>query len=258
MAATGISTEVSLPDRKRPERQTGLSDLPETCIYEIFKGCTTARDLCNLSLCSKLCKSVAYSDDLWIKMIPPEYQKVIRNAKPPLPASGRELYVSLYQSILLNGGTTRAWLDRATAKMAYMLFARDVTIISRPNGEKWCSVPGDRQLCRFRDLAKLLEVHWLMVRDRIDCRLLSPGTNYKVVFVLKFTENSSGCEVPMEQFLENIDETGRWIEVVGGEFTARAVEDDKDGYFIELSMKEVEDLDVEGSILIDVRIQPID
>lgn len=252
MAATGISTEVSLPDRKRPERQTGLSDLPETCIYEIFKGCTTARDLCTLSLCSKLCKSVAYSDDLWIKMIPPECREIIRNAKRPLPASGREFYVSLYQSILLNGGTTRAWLDRATAKMAYMLFARAVTTISRRNGEKWCALPGDPLFWRFRDLAKLLEAYWYLVLDRVNCRLLSPGTNYKVVFVLKFTENSSGCEV------ENIDETGRWIEVVGGEFTARAVQDGKDGYFIELSMKEVEDFFVEGRILIDVRIQPID
>lgn len=105
---------------------------------------------------------------------------------------------------------------------------------------------------------ELSVVWWLEIHGQIDCRLLSPNTNYRVVFALKFTENPSGWEVPIrfsvttpkgeqmelekrlnERRGENQGINGGWMEVVAGEFTTRPETDDGDDSHIKFYMKEV-------------------
>ena len=52
---------------------------------------------------------------------------------------------------------------------------------------------------RFSELAELKAVCWLEVRGRIDCRLLSANTVYRVVFALKFGKRAYGWnELPIK------------------------------------------------------------
>jgi hypothetical protein len=86
------------------ERETGLLDLPESCISAIFSF-TTPRDICRLSVVSKRFKSVAYSDFLWNKFLPKECSQIVSRAGLPISTSKRELYARLVNSILIDGGT---------------------------------------------------------------------------------------------------------------------------------------------------------
>jgi hypothetical protein len=112
MAATGKLIARLLPE---PERETVLLDLPVSCMMAIFFFTTlsimaiffftTPRDICRLSIVSKLFKSVDYSDDLWNKFLPKECHRIVSRADAPVPTSKRELYARLGDSILIDGGT---------------------------------------------------------------------------------------------------------------------------------------------------------
>lgn len=90
------------------------------------------------------------------------------------------------------------WLDRSTAKMGYMLSARELTIAFADEINqhwRWVSLEDSR----FTDLAELKAISWLEIRGRMDCRILSANTEYRVVFVLKFGERSYGWkELPIK------------------------------------------------------------
>eukprot|EP00253_Pinus_taeda_P019950 PITA_19950 len=232
------------------EGRKNLVELPESCISAIFSF-TTPRDICRLSAVSKVFRSVAYDDSLWNKFIPQKCYEVLPRAVIPVAhSSKRELYFRLCESILIDRGTKRFWLERSTGKIGYMLSARHLDIICGEDQRYW-QWPF-RQDSRFEEVAESLMICWLEVQGGIDCRLLSANTVYKVVFLLKFGEESCGwSEVPirfsvitpdgnemeLEEFLmEGAEERKRvnasgWMEVVAGEFTVRAGEDNGDGNF---------------------------
>ena len=147
-------------------------------------------------------------------------------------------------------------------------------------------------LCRFKEVAELLRVSWLEVRGRIDCRLLSPNTEYRVVFILKFrkpyrvweeTPVKFSVTTPDGQVLERTrdltlryqdihdygwlreedadryDDNG-WLHLVVGKFTVK-----KDGSYdnssphVDFCMEEYETGFWKYGLLIDgVRIEPTD
>jgi hypothetical protein len=248
--------------------EINLPQLPESCISDILSF-TTPRDLCRLSAVSRLFTSAADGDSLWNKFIPQQSHQILPRAVTPVAfASRRELYFHLCNSILIDRGTQRFWLERSTAKIAYMLYATELSI-KWGNDQRywnWVSI-GDS---RFRVLAELIMVWWFDVSGRIDCRLLSVNTQYRVVFVLKFAQRSYGWSAlpimfsvtgpdgqesessrvfmkrkkahkdPNEEELEKYDEDNvdgvdyifydddDWIEVVAGAFTVTASEGEDD------------------------------
>merc|ERR1711915_267535 len=275
MASIGDPIVGLMPD---PEcrRETGMLDLPESCIYAIF-SLTMPRDIGRLAVVCKLFKSVCYSDDLWNKFLPEECLQLLSRADAPVPGSKGELCARLGDSILIDGGTKRAWLEGSPAKLGYMLSARALTIIWGDDERYWRFVPGDGHDSRFEVLAELTMVWWLEVRGQIDCRLLSPNTNYRVVFALKFTENPFGWDVPIRfsvttpkgeqmELMKRLDKrrgenqgtNGGWMEVVAGEFTTRCETDDGDDSHIEFYMKEMSRMIPKRGLLLDgVKIEPI-
>jgi len=278
MASIGDPIVGLMPD---PEcrRETGMLDLPESCIYAIF-SLTMPRDIGRLAVVCKLFKSVCYSDDLWNKFLPEECLQLLSRADAPVPGSKGELCARLGDSILIDGGTKRAWLEGSPAKLGYMLSARALTIIWGDDERYWRFVPGDGHDSRFEVLAELSLVWWLEVRGQIDCRLLSPDTNYRVVFVLKFTERGwiqhgwtrpitfsittpDGEQMELEERLserrgQNQGLNNGWMEVVVGEFRTRPAAYGGDVSRIEFYMKEVSCRTARGGLLVDgVRIEPM-
>lgn len=255
------------------EHSTNLSELPENCISAILSF-TTSRDVCKLSAVSKIFRSAAYSNTLWNKFLPQQCQQNLPRALTPIAfSSKRELYFILCNSILVDGGRKRFWLERPTGKIGYMLSARELSIISGNDPRFWRWV--SRNDSRFEEVAALLAVIWLEVGGRIDCRVLSVGCEYRVLFVLKFGEYPQGWNEKPVKFSVTTQEgketesehllmerqrigIGGWMEVVAGEFTATAAENnDEDSSYIEFCMKEVEAGYWKGGLLIDgVRIEP--
>lgn len=103
MAAIGNPIAGLVPDPE-PERETGMLDLPESCILLIF-SLTMPCDIGRLTIVSKLFNSVAYSDNLWKKSLLKICHQIVSRADTPVPASMAELYARLVDPILIDGGT---------------------------------------------------------------------------------------------------------------------------------------------------------
>lgn len=161
-------------------------------------------------------------------------------------------------------------------KIGYILSARELNILWGHDQRYWRWISQDNSRFRFGELAGLLSVCWLDVRGRIECRLLSPDTQYRVVFVLKFIEGSFGWdgrpikfsvqtpgegEIEFEHLLGHMERpfliSGGWMEVVAGKFTVRAAEGIDDDSHIGFSMRETKSNQWKGGLLIDgVKIEP--
>lgn len=103
MAAIGNPIAGLVPDPE-PERETGMLDLPESCILVIF-SLTMPCDIGRLSVVCKLFNSVAYSGDLWNKSLLKICHQIVSRADPPVPASMVKLCARLVDPILIDGGT---------------------------------------------------------------------------------------------------------------------------------------------------------
>lgn len=268
------------------EHEINLPELPESCIAAILSF-TTPRDVCRLSAVSTLFRSAANDDSIWSKFIPQQsYQILPRAVTPVAYASRRELYFRLCDSVLIDGGTQIFWLERSTGKIGYMLSATELSI-AWGNDQRYWNWPASGDDSRFGVLAELKSVWWFHVWGQFDCRLLSENTQYRVVFVLKFAEDSYGWSglpisfsvtgpdeperVSSRVFIrqrahrdpnDNADsifyEYGQRLEVVAGEFTVTANENDgaQNESSCQFSMREVKN--AKGGLFLDgVRIEPV-
>ena len=86
--------------------------LPEGCIAEIVSH-TTPLDACRVALVSPAVRSVADSDPVWDKFLPPDYRQLIARAVDKKPIhqllsaspSKKDLYLSLaHQPLLIDAG----------------------------------------------------------------------------------------------------------------------------------------------------------
>lgn len=264
-------TQLQPQPQPQPQHVANLLELPNDLISAILFF-TTPRDVCRLAAVSKRSKSVAYSDSIWNKFLPPQcYQIPLRAVTPFKFSSKRELYFRLCDPILIEGGTKIFWLERSTAKIGYMLSARELHVVWGQGERYWSWI--SRKDSRFQEIPELIGVHWLEVKGGMDCRLLSADTEYRVCFMLKFKEDSSGWDDPIKfsfttpegqeiqskELVVGREAFGKeeWIEQVAGEFRASAAEDiyDEDSY-IEYCMTEVEAAWKGGLVIGGVRFEP--
>lgn len=82
------------------------------------------------------------------------------------------------------------WLERSTAKICYMLSARELSIVWGDDERYWRWVRDASLSSRFEEVAQLKEVAWLEVRGKFDCRLLSANTEYLISFVIRFASRA--------------------------------------------------------------------
>lgn len=292
-----------LPDEKLPEfcsdetsiiyfmitkQMEKMKELPENCISLILSF-TTPREACRLAAVSKLFRSAASSDSLWDKWLPTHYAQILANSISPITfSSKKQLYFLLCQSIFLNGGTQRFWLQKSTAKVCYMLSSRQLSIVWGDDQRYWRWSPGEVANSSFNEVAELKMVAWLEIKGRFDCRLLSPNTDYTLSFLIKFGSRPHGWNArPLKLIIITAEgdemESGRllveregasidpnmkiaplnnqsdgWIEVVAGEFTVKAYTHSEEPKYMEFSMKEVVSGRWKSGLFFDgVRIQPI-
>ncbi|GLJ20927.1 hypothetical protein SUGI_0382010 [Cryptomeria japonica] len=265
-----------------------MKEVPENCISEILSF-TTPRDACRLAAVSKAFRSAASSDSLWDKWLPAHYAQILANSVSPITFSPKkQLYFHLCQSIFLNGGTQRFWLQRPTGKVCYLLSSRELSIVWGDDERYWGWSPGEVANSSFTEVAEVKKVAWFEVKSKFDCRLLSPNTDYSLSFLIKFGPRPIGWNVlPLKFSITTVEgdevKSGRllrdregasidpnlkiaplnyqsngWIEVVAGEFTVKAYTDSEVPRYVEFSMKEVDSGRWKSGLFFDgVRIQPI-
>lgn len=118
------------------------------------------------------------------------------------------------------------------------------------------------------EVAELLEVCWAEVKGKFDTNKLTPGTFYKLAFVVKFNEDASewenlvnlkldlpnGTQIQRKESFKNKPKN-QWIEILVAEF--RVQKNEKQGV-MEFSMTETSDFHwKKGIVLNGVVIQPV-
>ncbi|MQM23277.1 hypothetical protein Taro_056341 [Colocasia esculenta] len=175
-----------------------LESLPGECISLILSF-TSPRDVCRASAVSSAFRSPANSDLVWDRFLPRDWEGILgRCSSDPVPFSSRkELYFRLCDSVPIDDGTKRAWLERATGKKCFMLSARSLGITWGNDNRywRWISVPD----ARFPEVAELLDVCWLSIEGSVSCRDLSPETRYGAYLVMRLSSNSYGLDEPPQE-----------------------------------------------------------
>ncbi|KAL5836879.1 hypothetical protein ACOSQ3_014048 [Xanthoceras sorbifolium] len=165
-----------------------MIELPEGCIETVISF-TSPCDAYRLSCVNSLFKLTTESDAIWDRFLPADYGSLICNlnfCSSSSAMSKKELYLSLYHnpsSLIRN-----FQLDKLSGMKCYMISARKLTIVWVPGGRgadprywRWISVPGSR----FPEVAKLIHMWWLEIRNETNTSILSPRTTYRAYLVFK-------------------------------------------------------------------------
>ncbi|KAM0056378.1 putative phloem protein [Helianthus debilis subsp. tardiflorus] len=175
-----------------------LSVLPEGCLSEIL-SITSPRDVCSAAGITKAFKSVADSDRVWERFLPPDYREVIaRAAAPVVFGSKKQLYRHLSESyILLDRGYLGFKLEKKSGKKCYMLGAKDLIFYmgedeAADNTFEWGRLPESR----FEDVAIARDAWPLDIRGKIASVMLSGKTTYVAYLVYQTTSDSYGLNNP--------------------------------------------------------------
>ncbi|XP_040997796.1 F-box protein PP2-B10-like isoform X2 [Juglans microcarpa x Juglans regia] len=197
--------------------------LPEECIANIISG-TSPRDACRLSLVSRAFKSIATSNLVWGRFLPPDCQEIISSSSSSSSLNmltKKNLYFHLCDNPILIGNSNNMsfQIDKLSGKKCLMLAARELSIIwgsgDTPHYWEWISSTQSPVLpkSRFSEVACLRKVCWLDIKGRIETKILSPKTKYGAYFIYSMVDRFYGFHHPVKVSirLEN--------EVEGGDAT---------------------------------------
>ncbi|KAH7867528.1 hypothetical protein Vadar_034552 [Vaccinium darrowii] len=157
-----------------------FSNLPKDLISEILSR-TSPRDVCRSSVISRRFNSVANSDDMWGKFLPPDISKMVYQG---VFTTTKELYFCLANSfVLLDNRALSLALNKASGERSFMLGTRELAIECRSYPVNWTCLSWLHS--RFSEVADLERVPWFDITGKIEARLLSPQTTYVVYFVFR-------------------------------------------------------------------------
>ncbi|XP_009761303.1 F-box protein PP2-B15-like [Nicotiana tabacum] len=169
-----------------------LDLLPEDCIVQVLSF-TSPHDACHASLVSTMVRDAAISDLLWEKFLPSDYRQIISRLVLPINfASKKELFLKLFNPLLIDGGRKTFSIDRISCKKCYILSARELSIAWSTNPLYWCWKPLLRS--RFPEGVELIMVCWLEIKGTINTRMLSPRTTYGAYLIVNLAGRAFGLE----------------------------------------------------------------
>lgn len=163
---------------------------------------TSPKDAARASAVSTHLHAASNSDIAWLNFLPPDLPDILAVLDPhhfPRPSSHKDLYLSLCEPRLVDGGRRLFWLDRLSGKKCYHLSARELAIVWGENHRYWRWVEGPRGddqagawSSSFSEVAELLDVCWLLISAELDAGLLSHQTRYGAYLVLRLDAGSYG------------------------------------------------------------------
>ncbi|XP_039155469.1 F-box protein PP2-B11-like [Eucalyptus grandis] len=226
-----------------------FSKLPDDVISQII-SLTTPRDACRVSSVSTSFRSIADSDQVWLKFLPPDHDKLVL----PQVSPKKSLYLHLCDHPVPIGGNRNmvsarfeTWsephifsLDKKSAKKCFMIGARELAIPGGDDYRSWCWIAEPNS--RFDQVAQLLFAGWFHIKARLETKMLSPKTRYAAYLVFQFRCHKSGFHRPAVSCVsvESDTDTHReWPTVVldPGEGEPRSTRERGDGW-LEIEMGE--------------------
>ncbi|KAI0510240.1 hypothetical protein KFK09_010841 [Dendrobium nobile] len=174
-----------------------IQRLPEECVsYAI--SFTSPRDACRSEAVSAEFRSAACSDNVWRSFLPSDYAEMLARAVDRVEfASMKHLYFRLCDPILIDGGKMGFFVDRDTGAKCFILPARELWIVWGGTPRYWRWVPHPES--RFSEVAELLNVCWLEIRGKINCRMLSKCSNYSAYLIFKLSDSAWGFGFPLQE-----------------------------------------------------------
>ncbi|CAN8244738.1 unnamed protein product [Cochlearia groenlandica] len=172
--------------------------LPEACVANII-SLTSPLDIFSSSTVSSTFRLAGDSDFVWDKFLPSDYKTLISqsNVHHQSFSSKKEIYQCFCDSILIDNARKLFKIDKSSAKITYILSARDISITSsdQPSYWSWSNVSDSR----FSESAELITTDRLEINGKIQTRVLSPNTRYGAYLLLKVTKRAYGLDlVPAE------------------------------------------------------------
>ncbi|KAK9735649.1 hypothetical protein RND81_04G217500 [Saponaria officinalis] len=178
--------------------------MPEGCIAYTLSY-TGPLDACRLATVSKIFKSAADSDAVWVRFLPSDYREIVarsdggNNGLDMLDSiSKRDLFFYLVDHpLLIDGSSMSFFLDKPTGKKCFTISAKKLAITWGDTPRYWAFRPLPES-SRFPEVAELNSVCWLEIRGKMKTSMLSPNTTYVAYLVFKMTEGAYGFYSPAE------------------------------------------------------------
>ncbi|KAI9072953.1 hypothetical protein K1719_045082 [Acacia pycnantha] len=167
--------------------------LPDDCLAHIL-SMTSPRDVGKSSVISSIVRSMANSDIIWEKFLPPNYHEILsRLVSPLIYSSKKDLFLSLSKPLLIDQGKKLFSIEKSTGKICYMLSARELAIAWGSSPLYWSWKPFHSS--RFAEVAELRTIWWLEIRGSMDARMLSPRTIYGAYLIVKVADRAYGLDL---------------------------------------------------------------
>ncbi|XP_020700850.2 F-box protein PP2-B10 isoform X2 [Dendrobium catenatum] len=174
-----------------------IQGLPEECVSHAISF-TSPRDACRSEAVSAAFRSAACSDKVWRSFLPADYAEMLARAVDRVEfASMKHLYFRLCDPILIDGGKMGFFVDRDTGAKCFILPARELWIVWGDTPQYWRWVPHPES--RFSEVAELLNVCWLEIQGKINCRMLSKRSNYSAYLIFKLSNSARGFRFPLQE-----------------------------------------------------------
>ncbi|XP_044486305.1 F-box protein PP2-B10-like [Mangifera indica] len=217
--------------------------LPEECLSQII-SLTSPRDACRLSAVSSFFKSIAYSDAVWERFLPSDYEEVMSNSaslsRLSTCSSKKDLYFHLANKpIFINSSNMSFGLQKESGKTCCMFGAKAGISVTWGSISYWTwpSLPESR----FPEVAELKPTCWFEVRGKIETKYLSPETTYAAYLVYKFADSRYGFDtrpVELSFYVDGMEEEERSKVLLDAQARAPNLPQDRGDGWMEIEMGE--------------------
>ncbi|PWA53750.1 F-box domain, cyclin-like protein [Artemisia annua] len=261
---------------KSPE--SGLGDLPESVVGSVLVY-LNPQDICRLASLNRAFRYASSAEFVWEMKLPKNYEmlmsRVFGNKVSNLGLGKKEIYAKLSRPCVIDGGTKKVWLDKATGKACVLISSNGLAITGIDDRRYWNWISTEES--RFRSVAYLQQIWWFEVDGEVDFPF--PCGTYSLYFRLQLGRSSRrfgrrvcnsdhvhGWDIkPVKFQLSTSDgqkainqcyltDPGRWNLYRAGDFV---VEDSKVPMKIKFSMTQIDCTHTKGGLCVDsVLIRP--
>lgn len=267
----GVSSSMG-PGERRRAQETGLGDLPESCIAELMLHLDPP-GICKLAKLSRTFRGAASGDFVWETKLPRNYRylldKVSDEVEHKVPLTKKEIYAQLCRRNPFDGGTKEFWLEKRRGRLCMSISSKALLITGIDDRRYWNNIPTEES--RFHSVAYLQQIWWFEVDGEIEF-CFPPGT-YSLYFRLHLgrpsrrlgrricnAEHIHGWDIKPVRFQLwtsdgqhalcqcKLDDPGRWIRYHVGDFIVGSADVPTK---LKFSMKQIDCTHTKGGLCLD-------
>ncbi|PKU70610.1 F-box protein PP2-A13 [Dendrobium catenatum] len=260
------------PEGDGGAQETGLGDLPESCIAEVMLHLDPP-GICKLAKLSRTFRGAASGDFVWKTKLPSNYHYLLEKASDDkelrVPLTKKEIFARLCRQNPFDGGTKEFWLEKHRGRFCMSISSKSFLITGIDDRRYWNYIPTEES--RFLSVAYLQQIWWFEVVGEIQF-CFPPGT-YSLYFRLYLgrpsrrlgrricnTEHIHGWDIKPVRFQLwtsdgqhtlcqcTIDDPGYWIRYHVGDFEVMSSDVPNK---VKFSMEQIDCTHTKGGLCVD-------